>query len=630
MKKLLGSSLVILWLSSLFGYTFAASDCKEVEFEDGTVCVSIEKISDTRFKLEIDDDGVDGPIRCNVALPGYNNNSNAGFLAWSTWSDCDQTFTYDYNKYKNDEATVKVYVRSNEEYPEDREDKPSSNSQRTFPQWEYSFDDGERTDSDNYDDDDDNDNDNNNGDLDSFNISLSDSTPDTDDEVTLTIKAYDDDDDTMTDYDGSDAEVSVEYKTSSSSSWKDATSTQYSIDDKTPKFSNGKATTDIEFKKDYAYRITVTDDDEDVDSNKIFYAWDYDSDDEDDDDDNDNDNEDVDNFYLTTNDATPDTDDEVDLTIKARDNDNDTVTDYDGDVEFKVYYRTSSSSSWKLTTSSSYFKIDSDYDDGYSFKSSYKGVKTLSDFITFKKDYDFKVRVEDEDDSKVYGEKIFEVGGSSSSSNNEDVDNFYLTTNDATPDTDDEVDLTIKARDNDNDTVTDYDGDVEFKVYYRTSSSSSWKLTTSSSYFKIDSDYDDGYSFKSSYKGVKTLSDFITFKKDYDFKVRVEDEDDSKVYGEKIFEVGGSSSSSSSKVDGFTSKELDTVEELYDEREDMIDDLKDKYSALRNSSKRKDMSDDMYDNMKDVIDDEDDREFEDYDDFNDAVGDRYSYTDRIK
>jgi hypothetical protein len=76
-------------------------------------------------------------------------------LAWSTWSDCDQTFTYDYNKYKNDEATVKIYVRSNEEYPEDREDKPSSNSQRTFPQWKYSFDDGEWTDDDNYDDDED-------------------------------------------------------------------------------------------------------------------------------------------------------------------------------------------------------------------------------------------------------------------------------------------------------------------------------------------------------------------------------------------------------------------------------------------------------------------------------------------
>jgi hypothetical protein len=176
-------------------------------------------------------------LRCNISLPGYNDNSNAGFLAWSTWSDCNQSFTYDYDKYNNDEATVKIYIRVNEEYPSDREDKPSSNSQWTFPQWEYSFEDEEWTDGDNYDDDDDDDN-NDNGDLDSFYISLSDSTPDTNDEVTLTIKAYDDDDDVITDYEGSDAEISVEYRSSSSSSWKDATSTYYSIDDKTPKFSN--------------------------------------------------------------------------------------------------------------------------------------------------------------------------------------------------------------------------------------------------------------------------------------------------------------------------------------------------------------------------------------------------------
>jgi hypothetical protein len=75
---------------------------------------------------------------------------------------------------------------------------------------------------------------------------------------------------------------------------------------------------------------------------------------------------------------------------------------------------------------------------------------------------------------------------------------------------------------------------------------------------------------------------------------------------------------------------MDTVEELYDERDDMIEKLEDTYSKLRNSSTWKTKSDIFYDDMKDVIDDEDDREFEDYDDFSDAFAEWYSYTNRIK
>jgi hypothetical protein len=110
----------------------------------------------------------------------------------------------------------------------------------------------------------------------------------------------------------------------------------------------------------------------------------------------------------------------VDLKIKALDDSDDTITDYDGTVDFKVYYRTSSSSSWVLTTSSTYFEIDSDFDDGYEFdEDDDKGYATLSDFIRFKKSYDYKVRVYDEDDTSIYKEITFDVGGSS---NNDDED----------------------------------------------------------------------------------------------------------------------------------------------------------------------------------------------------------------
>ena len=267
MKKLLTGTFILVWLLNLVWFTFASSDCKEVDFGDGTVCISIEKISNTKFKLVTDINSVDWPIRCNISLPGYNNGSN-WFLAWSNWSDCNQTFTYDYNKYNNDEWTLKIYVKANEEYPTDWEDKPNNGSQRAFPQWEYSFIDTEWVNSTNH-----KNKSSSNGDLDSFNIALSDSTPDTYDKVTLTIKAYDGDDTTMTDYDGSNADISVQYRTSSSSSWKTAPSTYYSIDDKTPSFYNWKATTYITFKKDYDFKIIVTDDNENIDSNKIFYIW---------------------------------------------------------------------------------------------------------------------------------------------------------------------------------------------------------------------------------------------------------------------------------------------------------------------------------------------------------------------
>ncbi|HCY21391.1 TPA: hypothetical protein DIC40_06140 [Patescibacteria group bacterium] len=120
-----------------------------------------------------------------------------------------------------------------------------------------------------------------------------------------------------------------------------------------------------------------------------------------DDDDDDNDAGDVDNFYVTTDDTTPSINQRVDLKIKARDSDNGTVTDYTNAVEFVVYYKTSSSSSWRETTSSTYFELDDDYEDGYDFSSSDDGYVTLTDAIRFKKDYEYKVEVVDEDDEDI-------------------------------------------------------------------------------------------------------------------------------------------------------------------------------------------------------------------------------------
>ncbi len=341
-------------------------------------------------------------------------------------------------------------------------------------------------------------------------------------------------------------------------------------------------------------------------------------------------NGDLDNFYLTTDDTTPTTSQYVDLTVKARDSDNDTITDYTDTVNFKIYYRSSSSSSRTQTTSSTYYTMSSSYTNGYDFTSSDDGIAELSNFIKFKKNnYAYKVRVYAEDDTSIYKEITFNVGSTNSSSTY-DADNFYITTDDSTPSTSQEVDLTVKARDGTS-TDTAYRGTIQFEVYYKSSSSSTWTKTTSSTYYEMDSDYeDDGYTFTSSNNGQKTFSNIIQFKKNnYSYKVLVYDEDDEDIEGYKIFTVG-SVSSSSSDVDGFTSSELNTVEGIYDARNDMIDKLKSRYSNLRNSSRRNTMSDDLYDEMELILDDDNDRIYDDFDEFNAAWLDRYRYTISIR
>jgi hypothetical protein len=201
-------------------------------------------------------------LRCDLLLPDNT---------LKTISACNGQFTYNGN---DTDGTIKLWIRNNEQAPSDWQDKPSSSSVRTYPQWGYDFDNGEWTDS--------------------------------------------------TSYNGS----------SSSSS-----------------------------------------------------------------------NSDVDNFTITTDDSSPSTLSRVDLTVKARDSDNYTVTDYTNDVIFKVYYRNSSSSSRISTTSSSYFAISSsyssDYNYGISFSSSRDGYHTFSNFIEFKKSLEYKVVVLDADDSSI-------------------------------------------------------------------------------------------------------------------------------------------------------------------------------------------------------------------------------------
>jgi len=224
------------------------------------------------------------------------------------------------------------------------------------------------------------------------------------------------------------------------------------------------------------------------------------------------------------------------------------------------------------------------------------------------------------------GERSDNSSNNNDDDENWDINDFQVTTDDSSPDTYQRVDLRIKARDDDWDTVADYRGTIRFEVYYRTSSSSSWTKTTSSTYFELKSSYDNTYTFRSSDNGYAILYDAIRFNRDYEYKVKVIDDDSSSIYGERIFDVGDNSS----WIYGFTSTEIANIQKVYNLRDDLINSLKKSSSKLRYNQTRINLSNDLKKEMGKILDDDDDKEYDDYEEFWAAFNYRYSYTLRNK
>ena len=190
------------------------TSCKDVEFANGvTACVNIEDAGTNRRELTTEiDGGSTSNFRCDIMTPDSRLRSI---------SSCNGEFTYDVEK----AGRIKLWIRYSETAPSDREGKPSSNSERTYPQWIYDFDNQERA-NDNLDD---SSSSSSSYDADNFYITTDDSTPSTTQRVDLKVKARDGTT-TDTEYDG-DIVVSVYYKTSSTSTiWNEAPSSYYDID----------------------------------------------------------------------------------------------------------------------------------------------------------------------------------------------------------------------------------------------------------------------------------------------------------------------------------------------------------------------------------------------------------------
>lgn len=728
MKKLLVSLSLIgifWWLLSITSAN--STNCKEVEFSNNiTACVNIEDAGTNRRELSTDlDGGSTANLRCDIMTPDNGLRSI---------SSCNGEFTYNGNR----AGRIKLWIRYSNAAPIDWEDKPNSNSERTYPQWVYQFWSEEWYDDNNiY---------NNDSDTDNLYVTASPSYPDENEAIDITIKArdgsrtdenyretvrfrvqrrdntnderitassslynlsqtsytfnsYDNGSKTLynlltlkndnydyrlvvydndregyrnfdmgngydEDYDNNDTDnfyvisstsnpnedqyvdVTVRARDGSYTddnyrgtirfkverkSWSSritASSSYYTLARTSYTFNSADAgihefTNLIKFRNDnYDYRLVIYDNsDNNIEGYKIFYV-----NDDNNDDDNDG-NYDADNFYVSTDDSTPNQYQAVDLTIRARDGSY-TDTAYRGSVEFEVRYKQIGNSYRTKTTSLSYYEMKYPYENnGFTFYSSNNGQVTITDFISFKrKGYEYKVVVTD-DNNNIDGYKIFTVDDDTTS-NNDDTDNLYITTNDSTPTTYQRVNLGIRARDGSS-TNTAYRGTVDFEVYYKASGSSTWTKTTSSSYYTIHSSYQNGYTFNSSQNGYITISNFIKFNRnDYSYKVVVYDQDDESIFGEQIFTVWETDTTSTTY--GFSSSELNTIEAIYDARDNMIANLKASYPTLRTHTTRLNMSDDLYEEMGKIINNENNREYNNFNSFYEGFLDRYRYTVDIR
>ena len=335
---------------------------------------------------------------------------------------------------------------------------------------------------------------------------------------------------------------------------------------------------------------------------------------------NDYDSTKLDNFYIA---STENSDWRYDVYIKARDDANSTFDDYDWTVKFKVYKRTSSTSSWTQITSytSDYYTLSTSY---YNFTTSDYWDKDLYDFIKFNNfDYDYKLEVYDEDYTSKKWEKIFYVKNTNNNYGN--LNNFYLSSYPTSPSINSRIDLTIKARNSNNTVVADYDWTIRFKIYKRAYNSSTfYEITSSSSsYYTINR---SSYTFDSNNNWEVTLSDVIKFtNNNYDYKIRVYDYNNNSLYGEKMFYFVDDEGDNNYS-DWFSTYEISKIQKVYNVRNTVINNLKNKYSSLRNSSTRKNLSDDFYQNMEYVLESNSNWEFDNYDDFLNWFMERYSYT----
>ena len=595
-------------------------------FSNGvTACVNITKAgTNQRQMTTTTNGGASSNLRCDLMTPDSNLRSI---------SSCNGQFSYN----QTIMGKIKLWIRYSEAAPINRNNKPNNDSQRTYPQWTYDFNNGGRID----------DNASNtvtnttNTTLNNFSLSTNNSSPTTYQYVNLNIQARDYNNYIITNFTDT-VNFRVYYGNANTNSWTQTSSSNYyAINSSYNNYgyafntsNNGYAylSNFIQFKNSsYDYKVRVYDaNNSSIYKEIIFYVNNANNNNNNN---NNTSNGNLNNFSLTTDDSTPATYQYVNLNIQARDYNNSIINNFSDTVKFQVYYGNANNNSWYQTSSSSYYTMNSNYNYyGYTFNTSNNGYAYLSNFIQFtNSSYDYKVRVYDSNNSSIYKEIIFYVNNTNNNNNNynnTNIDNFAVTTDNSSPSTFNRVDLSVVARDTNNNTVTNFTDNLIFRIYYRTSPNNAWIETTSSSYFAINSpwssNYQYGIPFSSSRNGSYTFSNIIEFKQNYDYKVVVQDANNSNILGYNIFSVGNSSSASN--VAGFSTSQLQTVQNIYNARNNMINNLQNNYPRLSSNNIRQNMSSNLYSAMQQIINNNSIKTYYNFNDFYNAFLDWYKYT----
>ena len=501
MKKLI-SSILSLWIFSLFFFGFWFASCQTISLWSNSVCIDIENDWDWYYSLTYQNLSCRAggcSMYCDVQLPN-------GVLT-NGWM-CNWTFEYNWNSTEK----IRIYVNIDwyngviERYYNFRNGS-----------WGWSS-----SSSSNY----------NNGELD---LSASRTSTNANNYVDLIIE-------TDEDYVWKVNFTKLRYRSSSSSSWTDINkySSTY-ISDYSSEWDNWyykmtssndwykRITNFIKFKKAGQYRVYA----EDLDGNEAYIQYNITS--------SSSSSSSNDDIEISADDTSISTSEYVKLFIE-------TDEDYVWKVNFSLKYKSSSSSSWttisSLTNSTYVSNYSSVRSQGYyKMTSSDDGEKTLSNLVKFKKTGTYRITATDADWNSDYVD-IKVSSSSSSSSSSYDNDYLDISANSTALSTTQFLKLTINTDDT-------YRWKVNFSLKYRSSTSSSWTTISRTNSTYVSSYSTDWsrwyYTMTSSNYGEKVLSNLVKFKKTGYYQIIATDEDGNE--DSVNIRVSSSSSSSSSNDD---------------------------------------------------------------------------------
>ena len=172
--------------------------------------------------------------------------------------------------------------------------------------------------------------------------------------------------------------------------------------------------------------------------------------------------------------------------------------------------------------------------DRYTFSSSDAGHKTLYDYIYFRANGTYKIRIQD--DYGRYDEETLYVGTSNCGSyctNTNNADNFLVDINDTTPDINQSLTTYVTAR-NGTSTASNYYGGINFVVEYNNGGS---RYTASSSDYSLSP---SSLTMTSSDYGYRATSSQLVLYRSGSYRLKVVSQNNSNVYGYKEFYVNGS------------------------------------------------------------------------------------------